>query len=291
LSGLQRVLDRLSRLKTVEMILALIAYSLYAAVLGLGLAPSVLLVLAAFRRLVVPWLLSGGAVPIGGIVTFALVLAGSVYVFFFWGLVLMGSLVRLLSLGVRPGRHAEVSLVTLLWMILNGIFTLAYRVILPLVPMTFFAETFFRICGMRLGRGARINTFLVMDPYLVEIGAGSLIGGDAVLAPHVYEGGFLILEPIRIGANCLIGGHAFVAPGVVVGDGSTVGVHAYIRRGRKIPPHTVLSDLGGLDVRRIRELERHGFGRSHPQAPSGPPPGPAPTSGTSPSTAGRASPG
>jgi acetyltransferase-like isoleucine patch superfamily enzyme len=128
--------------------------------------------------------------------------------------------------------------------------------------MTFFAETFFRICGMRLGRGARINTFLIMDPYLIEIGAGSLIGGDACLAPHVYEGGFLILEPIRIGANCLIGGHAFVAPGVVVGDGSTVGVHAYIRRGRKIPPHTVLSDLGGLDVRRIRELERHGFARS-----------------------------
>ena len=262
MNGLQRILTRLSQWKIVEVILALIAYSLYAAVLGLGLAPSVLLVLVSFRDLVAPWLLSGGAMSVGGAVSFALALAGSVYVYFFWGLVLMGSLVRLLSLGVRPGRYPAVSLVTLLWMILNGIFTIAYRMILPLVPMTFFSETFFRICGMRLGRGARINTFLIMDPYLVEIGDGSLIGGDACLAPHVYEGGFLILEPIRIGSNCLIGGHAFVAPGVVVGDGSTVGVHAYIRRGKNIPPHSMISSLGGLDARRIRELERHGLGKS-----------------------------
>jgi acetyltransferase-like isoleucine patch superfamily enzyme len=181
----------------------------------------------------------------------------------------MGSLVRLLSPGVRPGRHPAVSAVTLAWMILNGIFTLAYRIILPLVPMTFFAEMFYRLCGMRMGKGVRINTFLIMDPYLVEIGSGSVIGGDAVLSPHVFEGGTLVLAPIRIGAGCLVGGQAYISPGVEIGDGSTVGLRVYVRKGRRIPPHSRITSLAGMDARDVHEIERRHRGSRGPAGKPG----------------------
>jgi carbonic anhydrase/acetyltransferase-like protein (isoleucine patch superfamily) len=264
MDGLQGTLDRLSRWKAVEIALALLVYALYAAVLGACLVPSVFLALAAFRGLVPGPLLAAGALLPGRVVLFALALAGSLYAFFSWGLLLMGCLIRLLSLAVHPGRHAAVSAVTLAWMILSGVFTLAYRLILPLVPMTFFSEMFYRLCGMRIGKRVRINSYLVMDPYMIEIGDDSVVGGDAVLSPHVFEGGFLLIEPIRIGANCLVGGQASISPGVQIGDNSTVGLRVYVRKGRKIPPGSRITSLAGMDARDIHDLERGRGGRRVP---------------------------
>ncbi len=61
-------------------------------------------------------------------------------------------------------------------MVLNGIYPIAYRLILPLVPMAFMAEAFYRLCGCRLGKGVRVTTVLIFDPYLVEIGDRSTVG-------------------------------------------------------------------------------------------------------------------
>jgi len=255
---LQRFVDWGSTSKLTQLVLTLVVYALYAAVLGASLAPATWLAIAAFRVLVLPALATGALPPVGAVLLFALALGGSLYVFLFWGLILVGTLVRLLSLGISPGRYPAISPVTLLWMILNGIFTIAYRMILPLVPMTFFSETFYRLCGMKLGRGTWINTFVIMDPYLVEIGEGTVVGGDAVISPHVFEAGHLLLERIRIGRHCLVGGHSYLSPGVTVGDGSTIGLRACLRKGRKVPPGSRISSLAGLDSRRIRSLERGG---------------------------------
>jgi acetyltransferase-like isoleucine patch superfamily enzyme len=255
---MQRFLAWGSTSKVVQLLVTLVVYSLYAAVLGTSLAPAAFLVIAAFRSLVLPALAAGALPSVGAATLFALSLGGSLYVFLFWGLVLIGTLVRLLSLGIRTGRHPAISPVTLLWMILNGIFTIAFRMILPLVPMTFFSETFYRLCGMKLGRGAWINTFAIMDPYLVEIGDGTVVGGDAIISPHLFEGGHLLLERIRIGRRCLIGSNAYVSPGVTVGDGCVVGLRAYLRKGRTVPPGSRISSLAGLDSRQIRAIERAG---------------------------------
>jgi hypothetical protein len=206
----------------------LVVYSLYAAVLGASLAPAVFLVIAAFRALVLPALATGALPSIGTAILFALALGGSLYVFLFWGL------------------------------ILNGIFTIAYRMILLLVPMTFFSETFYKLCGMKIGHGTWINTFAIMDPYLVEIGDGTVVGGDAVISPHVFEDGHLLLEWIRIGRRCLIGGSSYLSPGVTVGDGSTIGLRSYLHKGRTVPPGSRISSLAELDSRRIRALEKGG---------------------------------
>jgi hypothetical protein len=252
----QRILERLARWKAAEVAASLLAYLAFAAVLGVALVPSVVAILACAAALLAPALSAAALPPIASCVLFALALAGSLYLFFFWGLLVVASLVRLLSLGVRPGRHAPVSGVTLAWMVLNGVFLFAQRLMLPMVPMTFFSETFFRIVGCRIGRGVRINSFLLIDPYLIEIGDGTVIGGDAILSPHAFEDGALYLAPIRIGRDCLIGAGAYISPGVTVGDGSTIGLRAYVRRNRRIPPGSRIHSLAGLGPRRTYELER-----------------------------------
>jgi hypothetical protein len=254
-------LDRLSRSNIVKTTLTLIVYGFYACVLGASLAPSVLLILWAFGRFLSPALLLSQLPSLGDIVLFCLFLGGATFVFFFFGLLLMGSIIRLLSLGVKPGRHDAASLIVLLWIILNGVFTMAWRIILPMVPMTPFSQMFHRISGCRIGKNVWINTNNLIDCYMITIGDNSIIGGEAVLSPHVYENGKLLIEPIVIGKNCLIGGHAYISPGVTVGDGSIIGMKAYVRRGKKLPAGTRMTAVAALPMGRALELERGTYAR------------------------------
>ena len=253
------ILDRLSRSNTVKMILTLVVYAFYACVLGACLVPSALVVLWAFHRFLSPAILASAVPAIGAIVLFCLSCGASAYVFFFFGLLLMGCVIRLLSLGIQPGRHNAASLTVLLWIVLSGVWTLAFRLILPLVPMTPFSMMFHRLSGCRIGKNVWINTNSLIDCYMISIGDNTIIGGEAVLSPHVYENGRLIIRKITIGRNCLIGGHAYVSPGVTIGDGSVIGMKAYVRRGRHLPPGTHMTSLAGIPIERARALEKGTF--------------------------------
>jgi carbonic anhydrase/acetyltransferase-like protein (isoleucine patch superfamily) len=257
------ILDRMSRSGIVKNVLTLIVYGFYACVLGLSLAPSLALLLWALRRFLAPAIIAGAFPAAGPLVLFSLALGASVFVFFFFGLLFMGTVIRLFSLGVKPGRHEAASPTVLLWMVLNGIWTIAFRLILPMVPMTPLSMMFHRISGCRIGKNVWINTISLIDCYLISIGDNSVIGGEAVLSPHVFEDGKLILRRITIGKNCLIGGHAYISPGVTVGDGSVVGMKAYVRKGVQIPAGTRITTVAGLPFGRALDLERGTHKRLH----------------------------
>ncbi len=253
-------LERLAQSNIVKIALTAIAYAFYGCVLGASLCPSAFLLLWAFRRLLAASILAGALPGPGSIVLFCLLAGIAVFVFFFFGLLLMGALIRLLSLGVKPGRYEAASLVVLLWMVLNGIFTLAWRLILPLVPMTPLSQMFFRVGGCRIGKNVWINTHNIVDGYLISIGDNTVIGGDSVISPHLFENGRLVLQRITIGSNCLIGGHAYISPGVTIGDGSVIGLKAYVRRGRKLPPGSHLTCVAGVSIEKAFALERGASG-------------------------------
>jgi carbonic anhydrase/acetyltransferase-like protein (isoleucine patch superfamily) len=249
-------LERLSRSNLVKIVLTLIVYAFYAAVLGASLAPSCVLVLSAFGRLLSTAVLAGALPGLGAIVLFCFCVGGAAFLFFFFGLLVMGSLIRVLSLGVKPGRHEAASLPVFLWIILNGVFTMAWRLILPIVPMTPFSQMFCRVAGCRIGKNVWINSINLIDCYLISIGDNTVIGGDAVLTPHVYENGRMLLQRITIGKNCLIGGHAYISPGVTIGDGSIIGLRAYVRKGRQVPPGSRVTSVAGIPLSRALELEK-----------------------------------
>ena len=256
------ILERLSQSFVVKVVLTLIVYGFYAGVLGASLAPSAALMIWAYLRLLSPSILSGAFPGFGPLVLFSLFIGAASFVFFAFGLLVMGILIRLFSLGVKPGRHDAASLPVLLWMVLNGVFTLAWRIILPLVPMTPLSMMFHRLSGCRIGKNVWINTHHLIDSYMISIGDNTLIGGEAVLSPHVYEGGKLLIQHITIGKNCLIGGHSYISPGVTVGDGSVIGMRAYVRKGKQIPPGTRITSVAGLPFGRALDLERGTFRRT-----------------------------
>jgi succinyltransferase-like protein len=258
-----RFLDRLSRSSVVKSTLTLIVYAFYAGVLGASGAPSALILVWAFDRLLLPLMAPGGigAHLAGNVVVFSLLVGAAVFVFYSFGLFLMGCLIRLFSLGVKPGRHEAASLPVLLWIILNGVWTMAFRLILPMVPLTPLSQMFHRLCGCRIGRNVWINSISIIDPYMISIGDNTVIGGDAVLSPHVFENGHLLIQRITIGKDCLIGAHSYLNPGVTVGDGSVIGMKSYVRKGKRVPPGSRMTSLAGLPFSTALELEKGTYGK------------------------------
>ncbi len=66
-------------------------------------------------------------------------------------------MVRLLSLGIKPGRYPAISPTTIRWLIYSGIYTTSTRTILPLIPVTFVTNMYFRIVGCRMGRNVKLD--------------------------------------------------------------------------------------------------------------------------------------
>ncbi len=250
-----KLLAKFSAFPPIQWLLTLITYCFYAGILGLSITPSALIIIRAFRALIAPDLYSGGLPAAGNVLLFCVILGGSAFVFYFCGLFLMGLGVRAVSLLLKPGRHAMVSVTTLSWVVLSGIHTMAYRLILPIVPMTFFAMMYFRLAGARIGKNVWLISFSFTDPYLLTIGDNTIVGGEAVLAGHVWEDGHLILGPITIGRNCLVGTHSYVNPGVTMGDNSVIGMGTFVRRGTQIPAKGRIGGICGIPTKRVFEIE------------------------------------
>ena len=96
---------------------------------------------------------------------------------------------------------------------------------LPLVPLR---VRLLRLAGLVMGKTSVLaGSELIHDPYMVEIGENTLIGGYSWILGHIAKEK-LILKPVRIGDNCLIGGRAIIMPGAVIEDDVTVGLQALV---------------------------------------------------------------
>lgn len=246
------VVERVYNSQPVQIILALVIYAVYASVLGAALAPSAWLLSAAIR----PLALAGWALTPGRVAVVAGAAGASVFLYFIWGSMVMAGLIRLLTLGLKPGKYPKASVTTLRWLIQSGIHCLAMRSILPYIPVSYFSNLYFKIVGAKIGKNVYINTNLVSDAYFLTLEDGVILGGDSEVTCHLMEREHLILSPIRIGKGSLIGTGAYISPGVDVGERCTVGARCYIRRGVRIPDGSVLTVLSGLPARQVHEMER-----------------------------------
>ena len=240
----------------VQVLITLVAYSLYAALIGVCLLPSALLLHAASRAL-----LAAQPAPMALVVRlllFCLCIGASLYLYFITGILVMGSLVRLISLGMKPGRYPMLSATTLRWMIYSGIGGIAQNTILPMIPVTFFSTLYFRLVGCRMGKNVRLNSWLLHDAWLIELGDDVVIGGGTDLSPHQFEDGRLILEPIRIGSGTLVGAHCYISSDVTVGRNCLIGIRSFLRRGTTVPDGTRTTSLAGLPLRDMYRIEKAG---------------------------------
>jgi len=234
---------------------ATLIYALSGAVVGASAFPSALVVIWAARTLL-------PQATAGRIILFCLAAGGALYLLFFYGLLLTGLLMRLLSTGVRPGRHRLFSGTGAMWMAMNGGQAIASRLFLPAVPVGYIPTMYFRLAGCRIGRDVWIVAATILDPHLVSIDDGTVIGGEVVLVPHIVGGTDVLFGPIRIGKDCRIGAHSVICAGVTIGDGASVGIRAFLRKGTTVPPGAHVAAIGGMAPRDVVGLEKGRRNRS-----------------------------
>lgn len=240
--------DRIARSRFIQLIITLVTYAVYAAVIGICLAPSIWVVAWGWRTIVQP--------GFGAWVLFSMLVGAALYLYFITGIIVMGAMIRLTNLGIKPGVYPNASPTMLLWLISSGILVITRVTIMPMIPMTFFTELFFRIIGCKVGRNVYFNSWILNDANLIEIGDDVVIGGASDISAHIYEKDKLILEPVKIGAGTVIGAHSYISPGVTIGKNCLIGVNSYVRRGKTIPDNSRYTALAGLPMHEMAVIEK-----------------------------------
>lgn len=92
-----------------------------------------------------------------------------------------------------------------------------------------------RMLKAKMGYGTQAQ--IVNDPYLVELGDGSIAGGGSLFTGHIFAGGKLSLGRIKVGRNVTIGIYSVIFPGVEIGDNSVIAPLSSVTYKTKIPPN------------------------------------------------------
>jgi acetyltransferase-like isoleucine patch superfamily enzyme len=168
-----------------------------------------------------------------------LLFSGFIVILFFLLIIietfLPGLFIRLLRIRVDEG---EYDITILDWNFFKyTLFFVLYRPslklisILPLVPLR---ARYLKLVGLTIGKSSMLaGSEIIHDPYLVEIGEQTLIGGWSHLTGHIGEKK-LVMKKIKIGNNCLIGGFSVIMPGVVIEDNVTLGLHSVVLKDMRL---------------------------------------------------------
>lgn len=108
-----------------------------------------------------------------------------------------------------------------------------------------------QLFGARIGKDIALGGKLV-DPHLIRIDDGAIIGEGSVVTAHSINSGSIFLAPVMLGRGATIGVGAVVYPGVVVGEGAVITANAVVRSGTQIPAGEV---WGGVPAKRLRESD------------------------------------
>lgn len=140
-----------------------------------------------------------------------------------------GLFIRILRLKIDEGEY-EISILD--WNFFKySLYFVLYRPslkligILPLLPLR---VRFLKLVGLKMGKSSVLaGSELIHDPYMLEIGEQTLIGGWSQISGHVGEKK-LYVKKVKIGDNCLIGGISVILPGVVIDDNVTLGLNSVV---------------------------------------------------------------
>ena len=244
---MKRAIDFLASSPLTQVVVTLLIYVLYSIIMGIALVPSVYLLWRS-------WGLFMANPSITNVFVFSVCCGLALFLYFIAGTLVMGCAVRVLSLGIRPGRYPFVSFTMVRWLIYSGIYNLAGTTIFTFVPMSFLTNIFFMILGAKIGKNVQINTWFLNDAHLLELGDNVVIGGKTDVSCHTVEPNKLILERVKIGSDTLVGQHCYISPGVTIGKRCVIGQYAFIRnaylqrRQFKVfdgnPPEEPLEDFG-----------------------------------------------
>jgi hypothetical protein len=134
----------------------------------------------------------------------------------------------LMPFKVRPWRGSWFSLQTIPWYIHNALTYIVRYTFLDFITPTPLNVLFYRLMGMKIGKGVIINTSNISDPCLITLGDYVTIGGSATLFAHYGQKGYLIIRPVRIKKGATIGLKASIMGDVVIGENANIKAHSVV---------------------------------------------------------------
>ena len=225
---------------------SLLTYVFYGLVIGASMIPSVLGIQYLLKLIDLS--------TIQGAIYLALGIGVAIYVYFITSLVVFGIVQKILTLGIKPGKYKTNTFTFARWIIYSGLHVILLNTTLPFMTGTAWIKLYFRILGCKIGKNVFINSKGLHDAYLLELGDNVVIGGDANISCHIFEGDTLILGKIKIGNNVLISAESYIMPGVEIGEKCNIGLKAYVRKNRKIESGSMIMTVPGVDAKKIAEI-------------------------------------
>lgn len=155
---------------------------------------------------------------------------------------------------LKEGTYPLYSFETLQWAAYNTWILMVRFTIMNFLRNTPFYSLWIRTMGCKIGKGVQINTLVMADASLLEVGDNTVVGGDCTLICHAIEDGKLVLRRTKIGKNVTLGLMSIILPGVEIGDGASIGANSVVPKNCKIPANEVWA---GNPARFIRKRGEH----------------------------------
>jgi len=141
---------------------------------------------------------------------------------------------------VRPWRGSWFSVQSVPWYIHNALTYIVRYTFLDFLTPTPFNLLFYRMMGMKIGKGVVINTTNISDPCLITIEDYVTIGGSATLFAHYGQKGYLVISPVHIKRGATVGLKASIMGDVVIGENATIAPHKVIMPKSRIEDNQVV---------------------------------------------------
>ena len=158
--------------------------------------------------------------------------------YFIYGLILifvMPLFNFLMPFRLKPFRGMYYSLTSVPWYFHNAFTYIVRYTFLEFITPTPLNMMFYRLMGMKIGKGAHINTTNISDPALIEIEDKVTIGGSVHIIAHYASKGFLIVERVKIRKGATIGLKATIMGDVEIGEGAVIAPHEVVLPKSRIP--------------------------------------------------------
>lgn len=136
---------------------------------------------------------------------------------------------------LKPFRGSYFSLSSVPWYIHNALLYIVRFTFLDFVTPTPLNTLFYRMMGMKIGKGVHINTSNISDACLIDLDDHVTIGGSAHIIAHYAAKGYLVLAPVKIKKGATVGLKATVMGDVEIGEGATIAPHEVILPKSRIP--------------------------------------------------------
>lgn len=147
----------------------------------------------------------------------------------------------LMPFRVKPTRGPWFSLSSVPWFFHNGLTYMVRFTFLEFVTPSPMNILFYRMMGMKIGKGVVINTTNISDPSLITIGDYVTVGGSATIFAHYGQKGYLVIAPVTIGSGTNIGLKASIMGGCTVGENVMLKPHAVLLPKTEVKDNEVVS--------------------------------------------------